>query len=84
MKPVLKQSHMYQPKRSYCGRECHISLEPLKMVERAVLYLNDFKQFSTEQARSSERRAVIVIESNSTQSKEMLCTGESLLFFQLN
>ncbi len=47
------------------------------------LPLKELRQFSTAWARSSVRRAVILTESNSTQRKEVLCTGESLLFSQL-
>ncbi len=41
------------------------------------------RQFSTAWARSSVRRAVILTETNSTPRKEILCTGECLLFSQL-
>ncbi len=47
------------------------------------LPLKELRQFSTAWARSSVRRAVILTESNSTPRKEILCTGESLLFPQL-
>ncbi len=47
------------------------------------LPLKELRQFSTVWARSSVRRAVILTESNSTPRKEILCTGESLLFSQL-
>ncbi len=47
------------------------------------LPLKELRQFSTAWARSSVRRAVILTESNSTPRKEILCTGESLLFSQL-
>ncbi len=47
------------------------------------LPLTELRQFSTAWARSSVRRAVILTESNSTPRKEILCTGESLLFSQL-
>ncbi len=47
------------------------------------LPLKEIRQFSTAWARSSVRRAVILTESNSTPRKEILCTGESLLFSQL-
>ncbi len=48
-----------------------------------VLPLKELRQFSTDWARSSVRRAVILTESNSTPRKEILCAGESLLFSQL-
>ncbi len=48
-----------------------------------VLPLKELRQFSTDWVRSSMRRAVILTESNSTPRKEILCTGESLLFSQL-
>ncbi len=48
-----------------------------------VLPLKELRQFSTDWACSSVRRAVILTESNSTPRKEILCTGESLLFSQL-
>ncbi len=47
------------------------------------LPLKELRQFSAAWARSSVRRAVILTESNSTPRKEILCTGESLLFSQL-
>ncbi len=47
------------------------------------LPLKELRQFSTAWARSSVRRAVTLTESNSTPRKEILCTGESLLFSQL-
>ncbi len=47
------------------------------------LPLKELRQFSTAWAHSSVRRAVILTESNSTPRKEILCTGESLLFSQL-
>ncbi len=49
----------------------------------AVLPLNVFRQFNTDWARSSVRRAECSSESNSTPRKEILCTGASLLFSQL-
>ncbi len=49
----------------------------------AVLPLNEFRQFNTDWTRSSVSRAVWLTESNSIQRKEILCTGESLLFSQL-
>ncbi len=48
-----------------------------------VLPPKELRQFSTDWARSSVRRAVILTESNSTPRKEILCAGESLLFSQL-
>ncbi len=47
------------------------------------LPLKELRQFSTAWARSSMRRAFILTESNFTPRKEILCTGESLLFSQL-
>ncbi len=49
----------------------------------AVLPLNVFRQFNTDWARSSVRRADCSTESNSIPRKEILCTGASLLFSQL-
>ncbi len=47
------------------------------------LPLKELRQFNTAWAHSSVRHAVILTESNSTLRKEILCTGESLLFSQL-
>ncbi len=47
------------------------------------LPLKELRQFSTAWACSSVRRTIILTESNSTPRKEILCTGESLLFSQL-
>ncbi len=47
------------------------------------LPLKQLRQFSPAWACSSVRHAVIFTESNSTPRKEILCTGESLLLFQL-
>ncbi len=49
----------------------------------ALLRWKDSRQFSIDWARSTERRAVRSTESNSIPRKEILCTGESLLFSQL-
>lgn len=58
--------------------------EPLKIFHSGTaVLLNSFKQFSNDQAQSSERRAVIVIESNYTPRTYMLCTEEHLIFSQL-
>ncbi len=58
--------------------------EPLNCFSGTTfLPLKELRQFSTAWARSSVRRAVILTESNSTPRKEILCTGESLLFSQL-
>ncbi len=48
-----------------------------------LLRWKDFRQFSIDWARSTERRAVRLTESNSMPRKEILCTGESFLFSQL-
>ncbi len=47
------------------------------------LPLKEFRQFITSWVHSSVRQAVILTESNSTLRREILCTGESLLFSQL-
>ncbi len=49
----------------------------------ALLRWKDSRQFSIDWASSTERRAVRLTESNSMPRKEILCTGESLLFSQL-
>ncbi len=46
----------------------------------ALLCWKDSRQFSIDWACSTERRAVRLTESNSMPRKEILCTGESLLF----
>ncbi len=50
----------------------------------AVLFLNVFKQFNTDWARSCVRRAVWLTESNSIPRKEILCTGESSALFPVD
>ncbi len=49
----------------------------------ALLRWKDSRQLSIDWARSIERRAVRLTESNSMPRKEILCVGESLLFSQL-
>ncbi len=49
----------------------------------ALLRWRDSRHLSIDWARSSERRAVRLTESNSLPRKEILCTGESLLFSRL-
>ncbi len=48
-----------------------------------LLPWKDSRQFSIDWARSIERRAVRLTESNSIHRKVILCAGESLLFSQL-
>ncbi len=49
----------------------------------ALLRWRDSRHLSIDWARSSERRAVRLTESNSMPRKEILCVGESLLFSRL-
>ncbi len=73
---------MKQPEWHDSNYGCHMPQEPLKLFQW-YLPLKELRQFSTAWACSSVKRAVIPTESNSTPRKEILCTGESLLFSQL-
>ncbi len=79
MEPVLKRSHMEQPQRRDRRRSPRSLWNCFSGA--AVLFLNVFKQFNTDWARSCVRRAILLTDS--IPRKEILCTGESLLFSQL-
>ncbi len=73
-----------QPEWRDCSYGCHMPQEPLKLFQWYHIPASEWTQAVQHcLGCSSVRRAVILTESNSTPRKEILCTGESLLFSQL-
>ncbi len=79
---MLKWSHMKQPEGRDCSYGCHMPQEPLKLFQWYHIPASEGTQ-AVQHCLGTLRHAVILTESNSTPRKEILCTGESLLFSQL-
>ncbi len=81
---MLKWSHMKQPEQRDCSCGCHMPQEPLKLFQWYHITASEGTQAVQHYLGTLVKRGVPSYSpSNSTPRKEIICTGETLLFSQL-